>query len=104
MWELFARECPFRDQSNEEARKIIIGGERPRALDEQKCPKEIWSIINDCWAQVPSDRLPVESIIFRLQKIQKESYPIKPDALYRSLLVMFIESLTIANILLFVLN
>ena len=88
LWELFARQRPFDSLKTLDEVKSAIGeGKRPSKLDESKCPRQIMEIIEQCWNGEPTDRPFLDIIFNSLKKIQNELYPIRPDALYISLLV-----------------
>ena len=85
-WELFAREKPFKDLDVDGAKKSILQGKRPK-LDEKQCASQIWGMIEKCWCEDPNERPELETILNCLKTIQNELYPLRPDALYISLLV-----------------
>ena len=97
MWELFARDRPFKDLDVDGARNAILQGKRPPKPDEKQCPLEIWKLIEKCWCEDPSERPLLGPILYRLKKIQNELYPLRPDALYISLLVCSVHFLFVFN-------
>ena len=57
----------------------IARGLRPKKHEE--CPDVYWELIQDCWKQLPSERLTFDQIIEKLKddKYALEEYGVKTD-------------------------
>jgi serine/threonine protein kinase len=66
LYEIFRLEVPFRDQSPNEASKLIGAGHRPQIVQDEfpsECPEEIITLLTECWAQDPDRRPTFEHIV-----------------------------------------
>ena len=71
LWELFSRLVPYSDYIDTDLVSQVKSGKlRPFKLeDEQKCPKTIMELMEECWSQESSKRPSMHDVAERLKHI-----------------------------------
>jgi len=62
---------PYEGLSNKEAYKAILEGKK--LLKPERCPMEVFSIMEECWLSDPVSRPSFAEILFRLKAIKKKT-------------------------------
>jgi len=72
MWEMITREQPFEPQSQiEAAGSVALEGKRPPFPNG--IPLKVKTLIENCWAKNPDERLGIDSLIKRLGELDNDS-------------------------------
>ncbi len=72
MWEIITRERPFHSKSPIEAAvAVALEGKRPPFPDG--IPPNLRTLIDECWAEIPSERMKVEKIIEIISEISHDT-------------------------------
>ncbi|KZV97505.1 kinase-like protein [Exidia glandulosa HHB12029] len=73
-WEVYSGKPAFRELNAMEAVSAFIQGKRPSRAEIERSDFtfDIWRLVNECWAQVPTDRPTMVSVRQRLEGVPED--------------------------------
>ncbi|KAH9088299.1 hypothetical protein LEN26_019533 [Aphanomyces euteiches] len=68
LWEMFARDVPFRGYDIDDIQRKVLHGDRPR-IPTTDCPPPCQELIRQCWHSEPSSRPTFDAIYDKLKHV-----------------------------------
>jgi len=69
MWEILTREMPWESLSEPKIFEAVRTGRRPPVPLSTTAPSTFVKVMEQCWAQQPADRLPLQATISTLSQL-----------------------------------